>query len=97
MGVLNVILYCLCNTLRLAVGLAETLIVLRALLSWFPIDEESLIPRLLYALTEPIIMPVRAILSRFGMDGDSSLIDFSPLITMLLLMFIGMFLPEITL
>ena len=97
MEVLELILYCLCTTLRLAVGAAETLIFLRAILSWLPIDGDSLIPRLLYLLTEPVILPVRAILSRFGMDGEDSPVDFAPLLTMILLTVIGLFLPVITL
>ena len=93
---MTVVLYCICTALRLLVGLMETLIFIRALLSWFPIDEDSFLPRLLFALTEPVILPVRLLLSRFGMGEDSPM-DFSPMITMILLMLIGMFLPVITL
>ena len=97
MEALNLILYCLCTTLRLAVRVEETLIFLRAILSWLPIDGDGLIPRLIYALTEPVIIPVRAVLSYFGLDAEESPVDFAPLITMLLLMMIGLFLPKITL
>ncbi len=93
---MTVVLYCICTALRLLVNLLETAIFLRAILSWFPIDEDGFLPRLLYCLTEPVIIPVRMLLSRFGIGEDSPL-DFSPMIAMLLLMVISMFLPVITL
>ena len=96
MGVFNVIAYCVCTALRLLVGFMGTAIFIRALLSWFLIDEDSFLPRLLFALTEPVILPVRLLLSRFGM-GEDSPVDFSPMITMILLMLIEVFLPVITL
>ena len=93
---MTVVLYCICTALRLLVGVLETAIFIRALLSWFPISEASFLSRLLFAVTEPVILPVRLLLSRFGMGEDSPM-DFSPMITMILLMIIGLFLPVITL
>ncbi|MBQ1258183.1 MAG: YggT family protein [Clostridia bacterium] len=60
----------------------ETVILLRAILSWF-IDPYSRIMQILYAVTEPFIAPIRAVLSRFM--GDMPMMDFSPLIAMLLI------------
>ena len=96
MEILEIVLFCLCTVIRLLVNVLETAILLRAILSWFPIDEDGFLPRLLFCLTEPVIIPVRVLLSYFGV-GEDSPIDFSPMIAMILLMLIGMFLPVITL
>ena len=97
MEIVGLIAYCVCTTIRLLVSFMETALVVRAVLSWLPMDQDALVPRLLFALTEPVIMPVRMLLSRFGIGGEDSPIDFSPMITMILLMIIGVFLPVITL
>ena len=97
MEVIEIILYCICTTIRLFVGFMETAVLLRVVVSLFPIEEDAFLPRMLFCLTEPVIMPVRALLSRFGLGGEDAPVDFSPLITMLLLMIIGLFLPQIKL
>lgn len=62
----------------------QTLMLIRAVASWFfPMDENPFL-RFLVAATEPFIMPVRAVLQRF--DAIASLpIDISFLITYVLL------------
>lgn len=60
----------------------ETAIFLSVILSWF-IDPYSRILQLLYAVTEPFVAPIRALLSRFM--GDMPMIDFSPMIAMLII------------
>jgi YggT family protein len=55
----------------------------RAILSWFPIDRGGPVFQALDAVTEPILDPLRRIIPRIGM------IDLSPMIAMLLLLFIG--------
>ncbi len=60
----------------------ETAIMLRWILSWF-IDPYSRIIQLLAAVTEPFVAPIRALLSRFM--GDMPMIDFSPMLAMLLI------------
>ena len=96
MEILEIVLYCICTAIRFLVNLMQTAILLRSVLSWFPIDENGFLPRLLFCLTEPVIIPVRALLSCFGV-GEDSPIDFSPMVAMLLLIVISMFLPVITL
>ncbi len=59
------------------------LIVIRAILSWFPVDPANALVQLLNQLTEPILAPLRAVLPRFGM------IDLSPLVAIVLLQVIG--------
>src|SRR5690242_19411137 len=65
--------------------LLNLLIFLRAILSWFmPVGRDPL-TRLLVDLTDPVLIPVRQIVSRFmPMPG----IDFSPMIVLLLIQFV---------
>jgi YggT family protein len=53
-------------------------IIARALLSWFNPDPRSPLMQALYAVTEPILDPIRRILPRMG-------IDLSPLVAIILL------------
>lgn len=54
-------------------------IVIRSLLSWFPIDRNNELVRLLDLVTEPLIDPVWRIMPRTGM------IDFSAMIVIIVL------------
>lgn len=47
------------------IRLLEFLLFARAILSWFPQAQGSKLGDFLYEITEPIIMPFRALLSRF--------------------------------
>ena len=61
------------------------LVFIRALLSWFPIIRDGIIYSIIYNLTEPILAPVRNILSRSPLGGSSGMmIDFSPIFAILL-------------
>jgi YggT family protein len=61
-------------------------IFVRAILSWFNLDPRSPLVQVLDAITEPIIAPIRNVMPRLGM------IDFSPLVAILLLNVGGQFL-----
>ncbi len=56
-----------------------TAIVIRSLLSFFPIDRNGQFVRLLDSVTEPLIQPVRRLMPRTGM------FDFSPMIVIIVL------------
>lgn len=58
-------------------------IVIRSLLSWFPVDPRNFLVVFLVTITEPILSPLRRIIPRLDM------IDFTPLVAILLLMFIS--------
>ncbi|MBQ4156927.1 MAG: YggT family protein [Clostridia bacterium] len=60
----------------------ETAILIRAILSWF-VDPYSRIMQILIQVTEPFVAPIRALLSRFM--GDMPMVDFSPMLAMLLI------------
>jgi YggT family protein len=54
-------------------------IIIRSLLSWFPVDRNNELVRLLVNVTEPLLEPVRRIMPRTGM------IDFSAMIVIIVL------------
>jgi YggT family protein len=62
------------------------LIIARAIGSFFVRDWSRGLPRFLYDVTEPVLAPVRRILPPFG--G----LDFSPMVVILVLLFIQNFL-----
>ncbi|MBI5285176.1 MAG: YggT family protein [Chloroflexi bacterium] len=65
------------------VWLLTAAIIVRALLSWFNLDPRSPLIQALNSITDPIIEPIRRIMPRIAM------IDFSPLVAILLLQFIS--------
>jgi YggT family protein len=76
------------NIVLLFTQLLSLMIFIRAILSWFNLDPNSPLVQALDAVTEPIIQPIRAIMPRLGM------IDFSPLVAILLLNVGGQFLAS---
>ena len=57
------------------------IIVVRAIISWFPINRYNPFIIALYNITEPVLKPIRRLIPISG-------IDFSPLIVILILEFI---------
>lgn len=57
----------------------EIAVFLRAMLSWFPMDQRSPIIRILDDINEPILAPLRKIVPRIGM------IDITPMVAILVL------------
>ncbi len=58
-------------------------ILIRSLLSWFPIDREGPVVRMIAAITDPILEPLRRVIPPLGM------IDFTPMVAMILLFLIA--------
>lgn len=69
----------------------QFLMFARAIMSWLPIDDDNPIDNFLYAVTEPFIAPVRAVIERFGWF-EGMPIDMSFFITFILLSILEMFL-----
>ncbi len=65
-------------------------IFLRAIISWFPIDQNNSLVRSLDSITEPIIEPIRKFMPTLGM------FDISPLIAIILLSFLSNILEKAT-
>lgn len=54
-------------------------VLIRALISWFPIGQDSPIVRILDDVTEPILAPLRKVVPRLGM------MDITPIVAMIAL------------
>lgn len=61
------------------------LILIRVLLSWFPIPRNNKLIQLLYALTEPLLAPIRNIIRKSPLGGPGMVLDFSPIIAYFLI------------
>ena len=64
----------------------------RAILSWFDPMQEGKLTAFLHTLTEPVIIPVRALLYKLNIGQDTP-IDLSFSLTYLILVIVQMFLP----
>jgi YggT family protein len=59
-------------------------VFVRVILSWFPISPDSALAtvyRFVYAVTEPVLGPIRRIMPGVGVGGMG--LDFSPIIVLL--------------
>ncbi|MBE6618665.1 MAG: YggT family protein [Ruminococcaceae bacterium] len=81
---------------RIILSLLQFLMLARAVMSWFVRDEGSKIYDFLYYATEPAVYPVRWLLGKFGLSGDSMMIDISFLVTVILLSLVQIFLPAVS-
>lgn len=59
------------------------LILIRAILSFFPTLQTSNISYFIYQMTEPVLAPCRAILDKLGLG--MGMYDFSPILAIILL------------
>ena len=85
-------IYVVTKLVSVFLGAEQLLMMFRAVLSWLPVDEDSDISNFLFAMTEPVIYPVRMLLDRFeGLDEFP--IDLSFIISFLLLSLVQMLLP----
>jgi len=89
-------LFVICRLVSVLIDVLLTAMMLRVILQWVDPDEESRFLRVLYALTEPVIAPVRALLSIFGI-GENSPMDVGFYVASLLLVALQIFLPQVTL
>jgi len=66
------------------------IIILRAILSWIQIPTPRSVAVLIYSLTEPVLKPLRRILPPNKMGG----FDISPMLLILLILFVDSFLVK---
>ena len=88
------ILYILMKTVSLLLSAMQLLMMLRAVISWLPVDEDSNVVNFLYAMTEPVIMPVRMLLERFEALNELP-IDISFIVAFMILSIVQMLLSGI--
>ena len=85
-------LYILVKSVTVMLSAVQMCMLLRAILSWLPFDDNSILVRFTYAVTEPLIIPIRALLER-SQTVQMLPIDLSFFVTFLLLSFIQAILP----
>ena len=78
------------STAYILISVIQTAMFVRAIMSWFPFGEGKF-SAFLYAITEPIIYPIRALFEKMNW-GVGLPIDIPFFITFILLSFISMFL-----
>jgi YggT family protein len=65
------------------------ILLARVLISWVRVDPYHPVARFLYAVTDPILDPIKAILPQTGM------IDFSPVVAVLIIMILQTILSKL--
>jgi YggT family protein len=75
------------HIIDVALSIYLWIVIIRAALSWVNPDPYNPIVRLLYQLTEPVMAPVRRLIPLKGAG-----MDFSPIIILLLIVFLQSFL-----
>ena len=88
---LDELIYVVVTTLRYMVSAMQVLLIVRAVLSWLPLDEGNLIEAIVFVFTEPILMPIRAVLEHFGLFEELP-IDMSNIFAFFILSIIEVFL-----
>lgn len=84
----------LARTVSLLLTVVSYAMFARAILSFFPSMDNSPVTAFLVTVTEPFIIPIRALLYHFNI-GQNSPIDLSFSLTYLLLMLVQLFLPSV--
>ncbi len=85
MFVLGNLFIALGNVLDILLNIYMWVLIIAALISWVNPDPYNPIVRFLYGITEPVLRPIRR---RLGVFGG---IDFSPLIAILVIVFLRSF------
>lgn len=78
---MNILIF---NSFEALIRIIDWIILIRVLLSWIPIDRNSSLVKVVYSLSEPLLYPIRQILRKSPL-GDGMMIDFSPIILILIL------------
>ena len=78
------------NIVRIILTVLQLAMLLRAILSWFPMEPNGFTD-FLFGITEPIIYPIRALFNRFNWFQNSP-IDISFSVAYILLFVISMLL-----
>jgi YggT family protein len=76
------------GTLALIISVLQIAMCVRAVMSWFPMDENKFLD-FLYAITEPLILPVRMLFDKMNVAVGFP-IDIPFFVTFLLLSLLGM-------
>jgi len=85
-------LYIFTQFIKIMLGALQIALLVRAVFSWLPTDEEGTVLTFVTHITEPVLLPVRNLLSRS--ESISSMpIDLSFIVTFMIVTLIGYMLP----
>nr|MBQ4318084.1 YggT family protein [Clostridia bacterium] len=93
--ILRQLVYVIVTFVNILLMAEQMMMFARAILSWIPLDDDGPVTRFLYAMTEPLIMPVRMLLDRIPSVRDLP-IDISFIATYMLLTLVQMALPSVS-
>ena len=93
---MKIALLLIANTAEALLLMIELCMLVRALLSWFPIREDNPILLFVHMVTEPIVAPIRKLLDRLGWFRNLP-IDMSFLVAVLLLSLVSTLLSAVPL
>ena len=88
------VLYLIIRFIVIFLDIVSLAMLGRAILSWFPSDGPTRIGSFLYVVTEPFIIPIRALCGRFGWFRGVPL-DMPFLLTLVSLSFVSMILQAL--
>ena len=91
---MEAVIYFVVTVVSLAIGVLQLLMLIRAVLSWLPFDDSSPFLRFVTCATEPIILPVRNLLSRIEFFANLPF-DLSFFIAYILLSIVAILLPTV--
>lgn len=80
--------------IRYLIKLLEFAIFITVVISWLPVRKDNRLIILLYQITEPIMAPIRRMLKKSAFTNNL-MIDFSPVVAILLLELINSILYRI--
>lgn len=70
---MDYLLFVIIRIVQILLYVLDMAMLLRALLSFLPINEEGVLASLVYGITEPFIMPLRALFDKLGWFEGSPL------------------------
>ena len=71
----------------------EILILIRVIISWLPLDQNSQIVGFIHTVTEPILSPIRKLIDKSIFGGKGQVLDFSPFIAYIILQLLQNYIP----
>jgi len=80
-------MYSVYRALDLVLTIFGYALVARVLISWLPVSRDNKAVDLLYTITEPVLAPIRSLLSKssFLQNSMLSMMDFSPIVAFILI------------
>lgn len=81
---MTAVFYIISSFVHLLLSALSFAMLARAILSWLPLDDDNPLENFLYAVTEPVVLPIRFLLERFDSIAEFP-IDIPFFVTMLLL------------